>query len=101
MTAQPSKRSALRDISRDATRLAGPAPSSSLGPRAPYDPAMGKPARRFVAQAQEDGRWRIRDKQQKRWWGPVFSRHPEELVAELNGDKRPERLTELQRRYST
>jgi hypothetical protein len=41
--------------------------------------------------------WRIWDKQQKRWWGPVFSKQPDAVIAELNGRKRPERLVELMR----
>jgi hypothetical protein len=34
----------------------------------------------------------------KRWWGNLFDAHPLDVLAELNGQKRPERLTELTRR---
>jgi hypothetical protein len=56
--------------------------------------------KRFVARAEAGRGWRIWDKQQKRWWGPVLSRQPDALLAELNGPKRPERLTELLRASS-
>ncbi|MDA0139439.1 hypothetical protein [Solirubrobacter deserti] len=36
----------------------------------------------------------------KRWWGPVLSRQPDALIAELNELKRPERLAELLRSAS-
>jgi hypothetical protein len=53
--------------------------------------------KRFVMQAEASHGWRIRDKQQKRWWGPVFARQPDAVLAELNGPKRPEHLVELMR----
>jgi len=39
------------------------------------------------------------DKSQKRWLGPVFAALPEDVLTELNGAKRPERLTELMRKH--
>jgi hypothetical protein len=56
---------------------------------------------RFVARAEAGRGWRIWDKQQKRWWGPVFARQPDALLVELNGPKRPEQLTELLRQSSS
>jgi len=34
---------------------------------------------------------------QKKWWGQTFQSRPDELLAELNGAKRPARLVELVR----
>ena len=56
---------------------------------------MGKPHHRFVAKAEAGRGWRIWDNKQKKWWGERYQQHPIALLAELNGDKRPERLTEL------
>ena len=36
-----------------------------------------------------------------KWWGPVFAAHPASIIDELNGDKRPARLTELMRASDT
>ncbi len=60
---------------------------------------MAKRGRRFVAQAEAGRGWRIWDKKAQQWWGPVFTSQPDALVAELNGEKRPERLTELLKRH--
>lgn len=59
---------------------------------------MPRRERRFVGQAEAGRGWRVWDKQQKRFWGPVFPAEPRDVLAELNGPKRPERLTELLRR---
>lgn len=56
---------------------------------------MGKSKNRFVAKAEAGKGWRIRDNQQKKWWGEHYRSFPEQLLAELNGDKRPERITAL------
>ena len=56
---------------------------------------MGKPKRRFVAKAQATKGWQIWDNVQKKWWGERYQSFPEQLLQELNGDKRPERLQEL------
>ena len=56
---------------------------------------MGKPNVRFVAKAVERTGWRVWDRTQKKWWGNSFRQHPDELLAELNGSKRPEKLVEL------
>ena len=56
---------------------------------------MGKPKRRFVAKAEAGRGWRIWDNKIRKWWGERYLHFPERLLAELNGDKRPERITEL------
>lgn len=59
---------------------------------------MGKPRRKYVAKGVPGG-WRIWNSQLKRWWGQLYERQPDELVAELNGEKSPERLVQLIRRF--
>jgi len=56
---------------------------------------MGKEKRRFVAKAEAGKGWRIWDNTQKKWWGEIYQSFPEKLLQELNGDKRPEQLTQL------
>ena len=56
---------------------------------------MGKVKRRFVGKSEPGQGWRIWDNKIRRWWGEHYSQYPEYLLAELNGEKRPERLTEL------
>jgi hypothetical protein len=56
---------------------------------------MGKSKNRFIAKAEAGQGWRIWDNQQKKWWGERYLSFPEQLLAELNGDKRPEQLTTL------
>lgn len=56
---------------------------------------MEKPKNRFGAKAEAGKGWRIGDKQQKKWWGERYQSFPENLLLELNGDKRPEHLTQL------
>jgi len=56
---------------------------------------MGKPSRRFVAKAEEGRGWRIWDRTAKKWWGEHYRHYPEALLAELNGEKRPDQLTQL------
>jgi hypothetical protein len=60
---------------------------------------VAKEPRRFVAKAEAGRGWRIWDKQQKCWWGPVFGSLPEAVLVGLNGAKRPEQLTELMREH--
>ena len=59
---------------------------------------MGKPNVRYVAKAIEGVGWRVWNRRANRWWGNPFREYPEELLAELNGPKRPERLIELCKR---
>ncbi len=56
---------------------------------------MGKPTARFVAKAAKGIGWRIWDRTQKKWWGNPYREYPTELLAELNGRKRPDKLVEL------
>ena len=56
---------------------------------------MGKPNNRFVAKAEAGKGWHIWDNMQKKWWGERYQNYPESLLAELNGEKRPQRLIEL------
>ena len=59
---------------------------------------MGKPHHRFAAKAEAGKGWRIWDSRMRKWWGEHYQQHPEQLLAELNGDKRPDRLNELIRK---
>lgn len=56
---------------------------------------MEKQRHRFVAKAEAGEGWRIWDKQQKKWWGERYQSFPEQLLAELNSGKRPNRIKEL------
>ena len=57
--------------------------------------SMGKPKRRFVGKSESGKGWRIWDTKIRRWWGEPYLAYPEQLLAELNGEKHPERLAEL------
>lgn len=59
---------------------------------------MGKPRRRYVAKGVPGG-WRIWNNKGKNWWGQFYERQPDELIDELNGEKRPEVLIILTRRF--
>ena len=50
---------------------------------------------RYVARAEADNGWRIFNRRTKRPWGNYFKNYPETLLTELNGPKRPEKITEL------
>lgn len=56
---------------------------------------MGKRSRRYVAVAEAGQGWRIWNRKARQWWGERYQRYPEELLAELNGERRPGQLTEL------
>jgi len=56
---------------------------------------MGKHKNRFVGRAEAGKGWRIWDNLQKKWWGERYESFPDCLIAELNADKLPERITEL------
>lgn len=58
---------------------------------------MGKRKRRYVGKAFAGVGWRIWDNTARKWWGNSFPRQPEDLLAELNGEKRPARIVELSR----
>ena len=59
---------------------------------------MGKPKRRYVARGVPGG-WRIYNKLTKRYWGQLYELQPDDLVAELNGQRRLEVITDLTRKY--
>ncbi len=59
---------------------------------------MGKPKRRFVAKAEARKGWRIWDNKQKKWWGERYQNFPEDLLKELNGEKRSEQVNALLRK---
>ena len=61
---------------------------------------MGKPRRRYVTKGVPGG-WRIWNNKSKKWWGQLYERQPDELVDELNGQKRPEIIVALTRRFQT
>jgi hypothetical protein len=52
----------------------------------------GKPQHRFVAKAEAGKGRRIWDNEMRKRWGELYQQHPEQLLAELNGGKRPDRL---------
>lgn len=56
---------------------------------------MGAATSRFVCKAVPGEGWRVWDRKLKRWWGNFFPDYPTALLAELNGQKRPDRITEL------
>ena len=59
---------------------------------------MGKPKRRYVAKGVPGG-WRIWNNKMKKFWGDMYEVQPDELIIELNGQKRPEKLNELNKKY--
>ena len=56
---------------------------------------MAKSSARFVAKAEKGTGWRIWDKMQHQFWGPVFPQQPTSVIAELNGAKRGPELEKL------
>ena len=59
---------------------------------------MGKPRRRYVAQGVPGG-WRIWNKKTGRFWGQLYELQPDDLVEELNGQRRTEVIVDLTRKY--
>ncbi|REJ91898.1 MAG: hypothetical protein DWQ34_13925 [Planctomycetota bacterium] len=59
---------------------------------------MGKANCKYVARAIPGKGWRVWNRRTKKWWGNPFREYPEELLAELNGPKRPQRLVQLCKR---
>jgi hypothetical protein len=45
------------------------------------------------------GGYRIWDNKMRRWWGDFYELCPDDLLAELNGAARYDRLTTLLKRY--
>lgn len=60
--------------------------------------SMRKPRRRYVAKGVPGG-WGIWNNLTQKWWGQLYDRQPDELVNELNGEKRPEVIIELTKRF--
>lgn len=59
---------------------------------------MGKPKRRYVAKGVPGG-WKIWNTKSKKWWGQLYERQPNELIEELNGQKRSDIIVDLTRKY--
>jgi hypothetical protein len=59
---------------------------------------MGKPNCRYVAKSEAGKSWRVWDRKLERWWGQWRTEYPEAVLTELNGQARPEILTELCKR---
>jgi hypothetical protein len=53
--------------------------------------------RRYVARGVPGG-YRIWDNKNRRWWGDRYELCPDELLVELNGAKRYDRITALLKR---
>ena len=54
---------------------------------------------KFVAKAEAGKGWRVWNRRTRRWWGNYLNAYPEDLLAELNGERRPEKIVELTNRY--
>lgn len=59
---------------------------------------MGKPSRKYVAKGVPGG-WRIWNNRAKQWWGQIYEKQPDELINELNREKRPEIIVQLTRKF--
>ena len=54
--------------------------------------------RRYVARGVPGG-YRIWNNRARSWWGDLYEVCPDDLLDELNGERRPEKITELTKRY--
>ncbi|MFD9948995.1 hypothetical protein ACFWYW_52750 [Nonomuraea sp. NPDC059023] len=54
--------------------------------------------RRYVAKGVPGG-YRIWNNKAQQWWGDLYELCPDDLLAELNGDANPEKITALLKRY--
>jgi hypothetical protein len=54
--------------------------------------------RRYVARGVPGG-YRIWDSKSRRWWGDFYELCPDDLLTELNGAARYDRITALLKRY--
>lgn len=50
---------------------------------------------KYVAKATPGVGWRIFNRKTKRSWGNFFKDYPQDVLDELNGQRRPEVLTQL------
>jgi hypothetical protein len=55
--------------------------------------------KRYVANAESGRGWRVWNRKLKRPWGNFFKLYPEDLLDELNGERRPEKIAELTLKY--
>ena len=53
-----------------------------------------KNKQRYVAKPFE-GLWRVWNRKRKKWWGNQFKEYPQELLDELNGQKRQREIVKL------
>lgn len=56
---------------------------------------MGKPNQRYAGKAFAGDGWYVWDRKRKKKWGNPFTYYPEELIAELNDQARPDKITQL------
>jgi hypothetical protein len=57
---------------------------------------------KYVCRAVSNKGWRIWKRNHGRggdWWGNFFKEFPSELIDELNGEHRPEKIVELTKKY--
>jgi len=54
---------------------------------------------RYVMKSEAGKGWRIWNNHMRKWWGNWFPTQPDELVSELNGQKRPEIIVTLTMKY--
>lgn len=59
---------------------------------------MGEKRTKYVEKGVPGG-WRIWNKKARKWWGELYEKQPDELLNELNGEKRPDVLVKLKRKY--
>ena len=57
-----------------------------------------KRKRRYVAKGVPGG-YRIWNTKSGRWWGDLYELYPDDLLEELNGERDPDRITALMKRY--
>lgn len=50
---------------------------------------------KYVCKAVPEKGWRIWDRKMKKWWGNYFREYPQELLDELNGERRPYEIVRL------
>jgi hypothetical protein len=59
---------------------------------------MGVKRKRYVLKGVSGG-WRIWNNLTKTYWGQLYEKQPDELIAELNGAKRPEIIVNLTKKF--
>lgn len=56
---------------------------------------------RYVMKSEAGKGWRIWNNKMRKWWGNWFPVQPDELVQELNSQKRPDVIVTLTKKYSS